>query len=63
MELSWAHVPEPSPGVPIDPKPYLEHLDREMRLLEIMSTFCVAVAALIVGKVMNAASGSFLGDL
>ena len=47
----------------IDPKPYLDYLDREMRLLGILSTFCIAVASLIVGNVLNAASGSFLGNL
>lgn len=54
-------MPELSPK--FNPTPYLEYLDREMRILGILSTFCVAVAALIVNSVMNAAESSYLQKL
>jgi len=33
-----------------EPKPYLNYLDKEMRIMGILSAFCVAVLALVVDK-------------
>jgi hypothetical protein len=49
-----------SPG---DLKQYLEYLDKEMTILGILSTFCVAAASLVVDRVGSAEKDSFFKNL
>jgi hypothetical protein len=50
--------------IPLDAtKAYLEYLDKEMTIMGILSTFCVAAAALIIDRVGSAEHNSFFGRL
>jgi hypothetical protein len=44
-------------------KAYLEYLDKEMTIMGILSTFCVAAAALVIDRVGSAEHDSFFGGL
>lgn len=46
-----------------DPKQYLEYLDKEMTIMGILSTFCVAAASLVVDRVGSAEKDSFFKNL
>jgi hypothetical protein len=46
-----------------DPKQYLEYLDKEMTIMGILSTFCVAAASLVVDRVCSADKESFFRNL
>lgn len=46
-----------------EPKEYLEYLDKEMTIMGILSTFCVAAAALVVDRVGTAEHDSFFRTL
>src|SRR5579872_5574409 len=46
-----------------DPKPYLEYLDKEMTIMGILSTFCVAAASLVVDRVASAEKESLFKSL
>jgi len=48
----------------MDPRPYLDYLDKEMAIMGLLSAFCVAVAALTVQQVAGADDGGlkFLWD-
>jgi hypothetical protein len=49
---------------PVDgTKAYLEYLDKEMTIMGILSTFCVAAAALVIDRVGSAEHDSFFGGL
>jgi len=49
---------------PIDgTKAYLEYLDKEMTIMGILSTFCVAAAALLIDPVGSAEHNTFFGGL
>jgi hypothetical protein len=49
---------------PIDgTKAYLEYLDKEMTIMGILSTFCVAAAALLIDRVGSAEHNTFFGGL
>jgi hypothetical protein len=49
---------------PVDStKAYLEYLDKEMTIMGILSTFCVAAAALVIDRVGSAEHDSFFGGL
>jgi hypothetical protein len=52
-------MPEPTEGT----KAYLEYLDKEMTIMGILSTFCVAAAALVIDRVGSADKSSFFGGL
>jgi hypothetical protein len=44
-------------------KAYLEYLDKEMTIMGILSTFCVAAATLLIDRVGSAEHNSFFGGL
>jgi hypothetical protein len=44
-------------------KAYLEYLDKEMTIMGILSTFCVAAAALLIDRVGSAGHDSFFEGL
>ena len=44
-------------------KLYLDYLDKEMTIMGILSTFCVAAAALVIDRVASAQHNSFFGTL
>jgi hypothetical protein len=44
-------MPEP------DPKQYLDYLDKEMTIMGILSTFCIAAASLVIDRVASAEDG------
>ena len=44
-------------------KAYLEYLDKEMTIMGILSTFCVAAAALVIERVGNAEKGTLFREL
>jgi hypothetical protein len=44
-------------------KLYLDYLDKEMTIMGILSTFCVAAAALVIDRVASAEHNSFFGQL
>jgi hypothetical protein len=37
-----------------DPKPYLDYLDKEMTIMGVLSTFCLAVPALFFERIIAA---------
>lgn len=51
----------PEPDDPI--KVYLDYLDKEMTIMGILSTFCVAAAALVIDRVSSAEHTYFFGRL
>jgi hypothetical protein len=52
-------MPEPLDGT----KMYLDYLDKEMTIMGILSTFCVAAAALVVDRVSSASPNTFFAAL
>jgi hypothetical protein len=52
-------MPEPLDGKQL----YLEYLDKEMTIMGILSTFCVAVAALVIDRVGNALPNTLFARL
>ena len=50
-------MPDPSEKI------YLDYLDKEMSIMGILSTFCVAALALVLDKVVSATAGSNLAKV
>jgi hypothetical protein len=51
------------PAIDEATKAYIDYLDKEMTIMGILSTFCVAAAALVIDRISSAESHSFFARL